>query len=44
MFLAPNPTAVKYALSLKGIDTGSVRLPLIPLTHDQMSEVKNKVN
>ncbi|MCL7746521.1 4-hydroxy-tetrahydrodipicolinate synthase [Halalkalibacter alkaliphilus] len=42
MFLAPNPTCVKYALSLQGLEVGDVRLPLIPLNHGQMSEV-NKV-
>ncbi|KHF38677.1 4-hydroxy-tetrahydrodipicolinate synthase [Halalkalibacter okhensis] len=42
MFLAPNPTCVKYALSLQGIEVGDVRLPLIPLNHDQIREV-NKV-
>lgn len=26
----PNPSAVKYALELRGIEVGSVRLPLIP--------------
>ncbi|QDP40349.1 4-hydroxy-tetrahydrodipicolinate synthase [Radiobacillus deserti] len=31
LFMAPNPTAVKEALNLSGIDVGSVRLPLIPL-------------
>ncbi|GGG80378.1 4-hydroxy-tetrahydrodipicolinate synthase [Paenibacillus radicis (ex Gao et al. 2016)] len=28
----PNPVAVKYALTLKGIPVGSVRLPLVPAT------------
>ncbi|MFO1445963.1 4-hydroxy-tetrahydrodipicolinate synthase [Bacillus sp. Bva_UNVM-123] len=32
LFTAPNPTPVKTALQLKGLDVGSVRLPLVPLT------------
>lgn len=35
LFMAPNPTPVKTALQLKGIDVGSVRLPLIPLTDSE---------
>lgn len=30
LFKAPNPAPVKTALQLKGLDVGSVRLPLIP--------------
>lgn len=32
LFTAPNPVPVKTALQLKGLDVGSVRLPLVPLT------------
>lgn len=32
LFTSPNPTPVKTALQMKGLDVGSVRLPLIPLT------------
>ncbi|WP_141433469.1 4-hydroxy-tetrahydrodipicolinate synthase [Bacillus sp. 03113] len=32
LFAAPNPVPVKTALQLKGLDVGSVRLPLVPLT------------
>ncbi|WP_413381508.1 4-hydroxy-tetrahydrodipicolinate synthase [Alkalihalobacillus sp. 1P02AB] len=45
MFLAPSPTCVKYALSLKGIDVGSVRLPLVdiePEIKSQLNELMNK--
>lgn len=31
LFAAPSPTPVKTALQLKGLDVGSVRLPLVPL-------------
>lgn len=31
LFAAPSPSPVKAALKMKGIDTGSLRLPLIPL-------------
>lgn len=33
LFLTPNPTSVKMALQIKGINVGSVRLPLVPLTN-----------
>ncbi|GIN83646.1 4-hydroxy-tetrahydrodipicolinate synthase [Heyndrickxia sporothermodurans] len=35
LFKAPNPVPVKTALQLKGLDVGSVRLPLVPLTEDE---------
>lgn len=38
----PNPVPVKYALSLKGIPVGGVRLPLIGLT-DQEAEFVSKL-
>ncbi|MBH0229328.1 4-hydroxy-tetrahydrodipicolinate synthase [Halobacillus yeomjeoni] len=41
MFSAPSPTPVKEALRIRGIDTGSVRLPLIPLNPDQQNDVRN---
>ncbi|HHW38935.1 MAG TPA: 4-hydroxy-tetrahydrodipicolinate synthase [Bacillales bacterium] len=31
LFIGPNPVPLKYALQAKGVDTGSVRLPLVPL-------------
>ncbi|NGP44076.1 4-hydroxy-tetrahydrodipicolinate synthase [Bacillaceae bacterium SIJ1] len=35
LFIAPNPVPVKTALQLCGLDVGSVRLPLTPLTNDE---------
>ncbi|WML43755.1 4-hydroxy-tetrahydrodipicolinate synthase [Neobacillus sp. PS3-40] len=35
LFTAPNPTPVKTALQLTGLDVGSVRLPLVPLTEQE---------
>ncbi|MBU8877888.1 4-hydroxy-tetrahydrodipicolinate synthase [Bacillus sp. FJAT-29790] len=35
LFAAPNPTPVKTALQLKGLDVGSVRLPLVPLSEQE---------
>jgi len=35
LFMAPNPVPVKTALQLKGINVGSVRLPLVPLTESE---------
>ncbi|KAB2494645.1 4-hydroxy-tetrahydrodipicolinate synthase [Priestia endophytica] len=35
LFMAPNPTAVKTALQVKGLDVGGVRLPLVPLTEQE---------
>ncbi|WP_078547024.1 4-hydroxy-tetrahydrodipicolinate synthase [Litchfieldia alkalitelluris] len=34
-FTAPSPTPIKTALQLKGMDVGSVRLPLIPLSEEE---------
>ncbi|KKI92623.1 dihydrodipicolinate synthase [Bacillus sp. SA1-12] len=39
LFAAPNPTPVKTALQVKGIDVGSVRLPLVPLTSTERNEL-----
>ncbi len=35
LFAKPNPVPVKYALTKLGLDTGSVRLPLIGMTNDE---------
>jgi 4-hydroxy-tetrahydrodipicolinate synthase len=37
LFAAPSPAPVKTALQLKGMDVGSVRLPLVPLTELERS-------
>ncbi|MGP7817451.1 4-hydroxy-tetrahydrodipicolinate synthase [Niallia sp. 01092] len=39
LFMAPNPVPVKTALQLKGMDVGSVRLPLVPLTEDERTKL-----
>jgi len=44
MFIAPNPTPVKTALQMKGIDVGSVRLPLVPLTGQEREKLSGIVN
>ena len=40
MFMAPSPNPVKTALQMKGLDVGSVRLPLVPLSEEERSNVK----
>ncbi|MDQ0270171.1 4-hydroxy-tetrahydrodipicolinate synthase [Cytobacillus purgationiresistens] len=37
LFAAPNPVPVKTALQLKGLDVGSVRLPMVPLNEQERS-------
>ncbi|MBD1379261.1 4-hydroxy-tetrahydrodipicolinate synthase [Metabacillus arenae] len=44
LFAAPSPTPVKTALHLKGLDVGSVRLPLIPLTEAERSKLSKVLN
>lgn len=41
LFTAPNPTPVKAALQLTGLDVGSVRLPLVPLTEQERTTLSN---
>ncbi len=43
-FMAPNPTAVKAALEQKGVKVGSVRLPLVPLSIEQETELKQVID
>lgn len=43
LFTAPNPSPVKTALQFKGLDVGSVRLPLLPLTSSERSELMNVI-
>ena len=38
LFAAPSPGPVKTALQLNGLDVGSVRLPLVPLTEQEKSD------
>nr|WP_263327961.1 4-hydroxy-tetrahydrodipicolinate synthase [Neobacillus sp. Marseille-Q6967] len=35
LFAAPSPAPVKTALQMKGLDVGSVRLPMVPLTEQE---------
>jgi 4-hydroxy-tetrahydrodipicolinate synthase len=39
LFSAPSPTPVKTALQMNGLDVGSVRLPLIPLTEEERKNI-----
>jgi len=46
LFAAPSPAPVKTALQLKGMNVGSVRLPLVPLTEKErltLSEMMEKI-
>lgn len=44
MFAAPSPAPVKTALQLKGLDVGSVRLPLVPLTEHERATLASLIN
>lgn len=39
LFMAPSPTPVKEALKIKGVETGGVRLPLVPLSTEEREEL-----
>jgi 4-hydroxy-tetrahydrodipicolinate synthase len=39
LFEAPSPAPVKTALQLKGLNVGSVRLPLVPLTEKERNQL-----
>ncbi|MBP2240184.1 4-hydroxy-tetrahydrodipicolinate synthase [Cytobacillus eiseniae] len=39
LFKAPSPVPVKTALQLKGLNVGSVRLPLVPLTEKERNDL-----
>jgi 4-hydroxy-tetrahydrodipicolinate synthase len=43
LFAAPNPVPVKTALQLKGLDVGSVRLPLVPLTEQERATLSKLI-
>jgi 4-hydroxy-tetrahydrodipicolinate synthase len=36
----PNPVPVKYALSVRGIHVGGVRLPLVPATEEEQTFIR----
>ncbi|MCP3027230.1 4-hydroxy-tetrahydrodipicolinate synthase [Halobacillus sp. A5] len=40
LFTAPSPSPVKAALNMKGIYTGGVRLPMVPLTAEEKNELQ----
>lgn len=40
LFMAPSPAPLKAALHLKGLDVGSVRLPLVDLTDEEVNRLK----
>jgi 4-hydroxy-tetrahydrodipicolinate synthase len=44
MFKAPSPAPVKTALQLKGMDVGSVRLPLLPLNQAERSSLSETLS
>jgi 4-hydroxy-tetrahydrodipicolinate synthase len=44
LFQSPSPTPVKTALQLKGLDVGSVRLPLVPLTDQERGTLAKKLS
>ncbi|GAA0612105.1 4-hydroxy-tetrahydrodipicolinate synthase [Virgibacillus siamensis] len=44
LFAAPSPSPVKAALSMKGINMGSVRLPLLELTDAEKQVLKQTLN
>lgn len=39
LFKAPSPAPVKTALQIKGLDVGSVRLPLVPLDEQERAQI-----
>ncbi|WP_102346889.1 4-hydroxy-tetrahydrodipicolinate synthase [Bacillus sp. Marseille-P3661] len=41
IFMSPNPVPIKYAVQLKGIDVGSVRLPLVPFEEEKAHILKD---
>ncbi|MBS4172572.1 4-hydroxy-tetrahydrodipicolinate synthase [Bacillus sp. FJAT-49736] len=44
LFDAPSPVPVKTALQLKGLNVGSVRLPLVPLTEQERANLVALLN
>jgi 4-hydroxy-tetrahydrodipicolinate synthase len=44
LFMAPSPAPVKTALQMKGIDVGSVRLPLVPLSEQDRGRLQQLMN
>lgn len=44
LFMAPSPAPVKTALQIKGIDVGSVRLPLVPMNEVERNTLIQLMN
>ncbi len=44
LFLAPSPSPVKSALNERGVTVGTVRLPLVPLTEEEMNKMNQMLN
>ncbi|MFC0271355.1 4-hydroxy-tetrahydrodipicolinate synthase [Metabacillus herbersteinensis] len=44
LFEAPNPAPVKTALQVKGLDVGPVRLPILPLTEQERTNLVSVMN
>lgn len=44
LFSAPSPAPLKAVLNLTGIPVGDVRLPLVPLSEEQIEILKSKIN
>lgn len=44
LFMVPSPAPVKAALQMKGIEVGSVRLPLIDLTEQEREILKKRID
>jgi 4-hydroxy-tetrahydrodipicolinate synthase len=44
LFLATNPTLVKAALEMQGVETGGVRLPLVAAEEALVEEVRQRLN
>jgi 4-hydroxy-tetrahydrodipicolinate synthase len=44
LFAAPNPSPLKAALNLKGIQVGGVRLPMIPLNDEQLHSLQRMLS
>jgi 4-hydroxy-tetrahydrodipicolinate synthase len=42
LFMAPSPAPVKTALQLKGLDVGTVRLPLVPLSEKERTIITER--
>lgn len=43
LFTAPSPTPLKAVLNMNGISVGNVRLPLVPLTDEQLQQLKKDI-